>query len=275
MLVLVSAALAGFAANSLLTRAALQGALVDPMTFMSVRLVSGALMLAAIIRFRSAGRAGRGSWIMATALATYAVAFTLAYTRIAAGAGALLLFASVHVTMFARGWVRGERPSAAGLAGTALAIVGLGVLTAPGLSAPDATGALLMVVAGASWGVYSLLGRSSADPMATTADNFMRAAVMTVPLVVMGMQVGRIPSPQWTTAGVVLASLSGAVASGLAYAAWYAALPRLPAWRAALVQLAVPVVTALAAAIVLNEAVTMRLLAALALVVGGLWLARR
>ena len=73
----------------------------------------------------------------------------------------------------------------------------------------------------------------------------------------------------------VAGSAAGAVASGLAYAAWYAALPQLAAWRAALVQLAVPVVTALAAALVLNEAVTMRLLAALALVVGGLWLARR
>ena len=212
---------------------------------------------------------------MAVALATYAVAFTAAYTRIAAGAGALLLFASVHVTMFVRGWLGGERPSTAGITGTALAVVGLGVLTAPGLSAPDTVGAVLMVIAGVSWGVYSLRGRSSADPLATTADNFLRASAMTVPLVVVGLQVGRIPAPQWTTSGLILAVLSGAVASGLAYAAWYAALPRLAAWRAALVQLAVPVVTALAAALVLNEAMTMRLLAALALVVGGLWLARR
>ena len=46
----------------------------------------------------------------ALALAGYAVAFTLAYTRIGAGIGALLLFGAVQVTMIATGLLRGERP---------------------------------------------------------------------------------------------------------------------------------------------------------------------
>ncbi len=267
---LITLALLGFAANSLLTRGALGGGYLDPMTFMVVRLASGTIMLALMVRFRTATRSGRGSWLMAVALAGYAVAFTLAYTRIAAGAGALLLFASVHLTMFAAGLTRGERPSPRGLIGTALAVLGLVVLTMPGLAAPDLRGALMMIAAGACWGVYSLAGRRSADPLATTADNFLRATALTLPVAWVALD-----TPMVSTTGLALAVLSGAVASGLAYAVWYSVLPHLAAWRAALLQLAVPVITAAAAVIVLSEPMTTRLLLALALVIGGIGLSHR
>lgn len=265
LLPLVVMALAGFAANSLLTRAALGGGHLDPMAFMMVRLASGAAMLAGLVRLRSVARAGRGSWLMALMLAGYAVAFTMAYTRIAAGAGALLLFASVHLTMFGAGLVRGERPSGRGLIGTALAIVGLLVLTMPGLQAPDVAGAVLMILAGLCWGVYSLAGKRSADPLATTSDNFLRATLICVPLALVARDT-TVVSPT----GLTMAVLSGAIASGLAYAAWYAVLPHIAAWRAALLQLVVPVATALAAVVVLSEPMTSRLVLALALVIGGI-----
>jgi len=202
---------------------------------------------------------------MALMLAGYAVAFTMAYTRIAAGAGALLLFASVHLTMFGAGLVRGERPSGRGLIGTALAIVGLLVLTMPGLQAPDVAGAVLMILAGLCWGVYSLAGKRSADPLATTSDNFLRATLICVPLALVARDT-TVVSPT----GLTMAVLSGAIASGLAYAAWYAVLPHIAAWRAALLQLVVPVATALAAVVVLSEPMTSRLVLALALVIGGI-----
>ncbi len=262
---LITLALLGFAANSLLTRGALGGGLLDPMTFMVVRLVSGTIVLALLVRFRPTGRRGRGSWLMAAALAGYAVAFTLAYTRIAAGAGALLLFAAVHLTMVTAGLARGERPSTRGLIGTALAVVGLVVLTMPGLSAPDPAGALLMLAAGACWGAYSLAGRRSTDPLSTTADNFLRATAMSLPVAWLALE-----TPVITTTGLTLAVVSGGLASGLAYAVWYAALPRLAAWRAALLQLAVPVLTAFAAVVILSEPMTSRLWLSLALVLGGI-----
>lgn len=269
MPLLTLAALLGFAANSLLTRGALGGGHLDPMAFMVVRLLSGTVVLGLLVWLRPASRAGRGSWLMAAALAGYAVAFTIAYTRIAAGAGALLLFASVHFTMFVSGVARGERPSPRGLIGTALALAGLVVLTLPGLEAPNVTGSLLMVAAGACWGVYSLAGRGSSDPLATTADNFLRATLISLPVAWFARE-----APVVTGVGVGLAIVSGAVASGLAYAVWYSVLPRLAAWRAALVQLAVPVLTAVAAVVVLSEPMTSRLLAALALVIGGIGLAQ-
>ncbi|GMV22734.1 MAG: hypothetical protein AMXMBFR57_26830 [Acidimicrobiia bacterium] len=267
---LILMALAGFSANSLLTRYALDRHLLDPMDFMAVRILAGAAMLAIIVGLRRRARSGRGSIRMALMLAGYAVAFTLAYTRIAAATGALLLFASVHLTMVGIGVAHGERLTRRQIGGNLLAVSGLLVLTAPGLQAPSLSGALLMVAAGACWGVYSLEGRRSADPTATTADNFALACVIAIPV----MLVARSGAPV-TTSGLSLAVVSGGVTSGLAYAAWYAVLPHLPAWRAALVQLAVPVVTAGAAAVILSEPLTARLWAALALVVGGIALAGR
>ncbi|MDA1307482.1 MAG: DMT family transporter [Acidobacteria bacterium] len=265
LLFLLCLALAGFAANSLLTRGALEGGHMDPMTFMVVRLVSGAAMLALLVRLRHTPRTGRGSWAMAAALAGYAVAFTLAYTHIPAGAGALLLFAAVHLTMFSSGLLRGERPAARGVGGTLLAATGLVVLTAPGLEAPSLTGAVMMTAAGLCWGLYSLAGRRSADPLATTADNFIRATLLSLPVAWLWLD-----DATMTSTGIMLAVTSGAIASGLAYAAWYAVLPHLAAWRAALLQLAVPVITAVAAVFVLSEPLTSRLLIALALVIGGI-----
>jgi drug/metabolite transporter (DMT)-like permease len=267
---LILMALAGFSANSLLTRFALERQLLDPMDFMAVRIVAGAAMLAVVVRTRRQPRSGRGSMRMAVMLAGYAIAFTLAYTRIAAATGALLLFASVHLTMVGLGIVHGERLSPRQIFGNLLAVSGLLVLTAPGLQAPSMSGALLMVIAGACWGVYSIEGRRSADPTATTADNFAFASLLCLPV----MLASRSGMPI-TPMGTALAVTSGAVTSGLAYAAWYAVLPHLPAWRAALVQLAVPVVTAGAAALLLAEPLTTRLWMALALVLGGITIAGR
>src|SRR5262245_43171840 len=160
---LTAAALIGFASNSLLTRGALATGRLDAATFMSVRLLTGAATLALLARLRRQATTERGSWTSAAALAGYAVAFTLAYGRIGASVGALVLFGRVQITMIGTGLVRGERPARIDWAGVALAIGGLLVFTVPGVDAPDPLGTALMAVAGACWGVYSLAGRSSRD----------------------------------------------------------------------------------------------------------------
>jgi len=75
-----------------------------------------------------------------------------------------------------------------------------------------------------------------------------------------------------TSTGLLLAVASGSLASGVAYTLWYMTLPSLAAWRAAIIQLIVPVLTALAAAVLLSETITPRLVAATALVALGVWL---
>lgn len=259
--------LTGFAANSLLTRAAITGQHLDAWTFMVVRLFSGTVMLTALVRLRRSPIRDRGSWLMALALGGYAVLFTLAYVRITVGPGALLLFGSVQLTMFGVAHAHGERLSFVQWTGVALALAGFLVLTLPGLTAPDPLGATLMTGAGLSWALYSVLGRRSTDPLSVTADNFLRASAI---VLIVACATGL--SGPFSLTGFVLAAASGAIASALAYAAWFAVLPVLPVWRAATMQLSVPVLTALGAAALLGEPIHLRLATAMGLALLGVWL---
>jgi drug/metabolite transporter (DMT)-like permease len=255
-------ALAGFAANSLLCRAALAGGgqRIDAVSFTAVRIVSGMVMLGVLLAARR-GRYRGGSWASALALVAYAVGFSLAYVRIGAGVGALILFGCVQATMLGTGIFQGERPSVREWVGLALALGGLAWLTAPGASAPDAVGALLMAGAGVAWGVYSLRGRGSTDPLAATARNFLLGVPWVLGFAALSALAGRW-TPHATAAGVGLAVASGALASGVGYSLWYAALPHLTATRAAIVQLCVPVLAAVGGVALLGEAVTARLVGA-------------
>lgn len=267
VVLLTAATLICFSANSLLTRGALAESRIDWASFTLIRLVTGALMLALLVRGRSRRSTERGSWWSGVALAGYAVTFTFAYTRIGAAVGALLLFGAVQATMIATGLVRGERPARIDWVGVALAIAGLLVLTLPGAAAPDSTGAALMIAGGICWGAYSLAGRGSRDPLSATAGNFAWATLVAV--IVVGLLI-----PQWHLSGqgVLFAAASGSVASGLGYTLWYTVLPALAAWRAAVIQLIVPVLTAFAAALLLGESISTRLVAASALISAGVWL---
>lgn len=264
------AALLGFAANSLLCRAALGSAAIDAATFTLVRLVSGAVALGTLVRLSSGPRPlrGAGSWRAAAALFVYAIAFSFAYLRLGAGVGALVLFGMVQTTMILGGLRAGERPRAAQWGGLAMAFSGLVALTLPGLSAPDPLGAGLMAIAGAAWGVYSLFGRGCAVPLAATADNFLRSLPMAGCASLLCL-----PLLHTTPRGLLLAVTSGALTSGIGYSLWYAALRHLPATRAAIVQLGVPVLTALGSTVLLGEVLTVRLVAAGSAILAGIALA--
>jgi drug/metabolite transporter (DMT)-like permease len=254
-----------FAANSLLTRAAVGRGLLDAATFTTVRLASGAAMLWLITRLRPAPSPDRPQgWMPAAALAVYMAAFSFAYTRVDAAAGALLLFGAVQLTMMGWGLRGGVRPHWWDWAGATIAFAGLAALVAPGLTAPDPSGAALMAVAGVAWGVYSLLGRHVAEPLPATAAAFVRAVPAGL-----AMSLATRHAAHVSSTGIVLAFLSGALASGVGYTLWYFALPALSAWRAAVLQLLVPALTAAGAVLLLGEAVTLRLAAAGAAIAAG------
>ncbi|MCM8738192.1 DMT family transporter [Azospirillum sp. A1-3] len=265
-------AMLAFAANSILCRLALTQTDIDPAGFTLVRIASGAASLWLIARATGHAKAGAGSWRGAAALLAYAAAFSFAYLTMTAGTGALLLFGAVQATMILVGLYRGERLVPLQWGGLALALGGLALLLAPGLSAPDPLGALLMMAAGAAWGVYSLLGRTSRDPIATTAGNFLRAAPMAAVLALLAALAGPLfgGGVRWDQGGLVYAVLSGALASGVGYSIWYAALPALTAARAASVQLSVPVITALVAVLALGERITPVLALSSVAVLGGI-----
>jgi drug/metabolite transporter (DMT)-like permease len=262
---LTALAMGAFAGNSLLCRQALQHTAIDPASFTAVRLISGAAVLWALVRWR--GQRSVGDWASATALFVYAAAFSFAYLSLSAGTGALLLFGAVQATMLGWGLWRGQRLGLGQAAGLVLAMGGLTALLLPGVSAPPVTGALLMLAAGAAWGVYSLRGRGAGEPTAVTAGNFLRAGALALVLGLAGLPWARI-DPM----GLVWALCSGALTSGLGYAVWYAALKGLHPTSSASVQLSVPVLTALGGAALLSEPVTLRLaLCSLAILGGIAW----
>lgn len=259
-------ALVAFAANSLLTRLALGTHAIDAASFTLLRLGSGAAVLSLLVRKQ--GRklvAPRGSGAFGPlALFGYVAPFSFAYVRIGAAVGALVLFGVVQLTMLGYGISRGERPSAWSWLGLGLATMGLLVLTVPSATRPDPLGLALMVVAGVAWAAYSLAGRESADPVAANAWSFLLASL---PAFVLATVVHSPVEPSWR--GVTLAVMSGGVTSGLGYAVWYRALPRLSVMQAAVAQLGVPIIAAVGAALLLHERLSARLLLAGLLVLGG------
>jgi drug/metabolite transporter (DMT)-like permease len=266
-----SVALLGFAANSLLCRAALRGTLVDAASFTSIRLGSGALALFALRRASSRSSSGSsGDFASAAALFAYALAFSIAYLRIGTGIGALILFGSVQTTMIGWALVRGERPAPAEWLGLAIAVAGLVILVFPGLQAPDPSGSLLMATAGASWGIYSLRGRRAVAPLAATAGNFARALPLALGASALAAATRGVSI---TGRGALLAAISGAVTSGLCYSVWYAVLPKLGATRAAIVQLTVPALAALGGVAILGETLQLRTALAGGAILGGVALA--
>ena len=261
-----------FAANSVLCRLALGRGAIDAASFTSVRLASGALMLLLVAAAFGKKLPAMRSYkpLSALLLFLYAAAFSFAYINLSTGTGALILFGSVQATMLSVALCSGERPHAFEWAGLLLALGGLVYLVFPGIeSAPPLLSSTCMAVAGASWGLYSLVGRGSADPLADTTRNFVLALPLAFAVNLLALRGGAHVS----SAGVMLAVLSGALASGVGYVVWYAALRGLTATRAATVQLAVPVLAAAGGVIVMSERVTLRLLLAAALILGGIGLA--
>lgn len=258
-------AMLAFAGNSLLCRIALRDTAIDAATFTAIRIASGALMLAIILKSRGSRPLEGGSWFAALMLFSYAAFFSFAYRELSAATGALLLFGAVQMTMMGFGLFAGERLGVVKIAGLAIALGGLVTLLLPGLAAPPLVGALLMIVAGVSWGVYSIVGRTLGNPTAATGGNFLRAVPFAAALGLAGLGHSAVDLH-----GALYAVLSGAITSGLGYALWYAALPSLKSTQAAIIQLSVPALAALGGAVLLAEPITARLLMASAAILGGI-----
>ena len=260
-------ALVAFAFNSILCRLALRGDEIDAASFTSVRLTSGAVTLIVLSYFfsKSKNKTGQGNWYSAFFLFAYAICFSFAYVGLTAGTGALILFGCVQLTMIGVAIWRGEKPTPVELIGLAAAFGGLVYLVLPGLSSPPMFNAGLMAAAGIAWGAYTLRGKSSSDPLADTTGNF----VFSLPFMLLAI-IPFLSRIQLSNRGVILAILSGAVASGIGYTVWYAALKHHTATRAAILQLAVPVIAAAGGVFFLAEAATTRLWIAGTAILGGI-----
>lgn len=255
-----------FAANSVLCRLALGTHAIDAAAFTLLRLLSGAVVLFFITLLPTSGQpASKGSWSSALMLFLYAVSFSYAYLSLDTGTGALLLFGAVQITMITLSLFSGSRMHVAEWIGVVIAFTGFVYLVLPGITTPSALGFMLMTVAGIAWGIYTLKGRRSKNPLADTAYNFIR----TMPLVLV-LSFFTFSNMYYTQDGVVLALISGGITSGIGYTIWYIALGGLSVVQAAVLQLSVPVIAALGGVIFIAEAITLRLVLSALLVLGGI-----
>ncbi|MFV1877506.1 DMT family transporter [Nioella sp.] len=260
-----------FAANSILNRMALAGGDIDALGFAIIRVLSGAGMLVVLVLIQRRGLPmfQPGRLAGALSLCLYLLGFSIAYLRLDAGLGALILFGCVQITMFAGAILGGESVPPARWLGAGLAMAGLGWLVWPaGEVTVPLMGTVFMALAGVGWGIYSLAGRKAGDPLAATAANFLWA--VPVCLIIPIFLPVQMEPVDVTTKGILLACLSGAVTSGLGYALWYSLLPQLKATVAGLVQLSAPVIAILGGVLLLGEGLSLRLVLAAAIVLGGI-----
>jgi len=266
---LTGLALIAFAANSVLCRLALGSGVIDAASFTVIRLLSGAIVLLLVI---SAGRSRKdskattkGSWVASFMLFLYAATFSYAYIPLDTGTGALVLFGAVQITMILLSIISGVRLHVIEWVGMVVAFTGLVYLVLPGLTTPSLSGFLLMAVAGVAWGIYTLKGRGSKNPLMDTACNFLRTIPFAFLLAIVTMR-----GAHYSFDGIILALLSGGLTSGLGYTIWYVALGGLSSTQAAVLQLSVPVIAALGGVVFVSESITLRLAVSTVIVLGGI-----
>jgi len=269
-------ALIAFAANSLLCRMALAQGYIDAWNFTIIRLVSGAVCLGLIMAIytynlkrkgalNNAILSDTGSWRSSISLLVYALCFSIAYIELDTGTGALILFSAVQLTMIGWGIYKKEQLSKLQWGAFFVALAGFVYLMLPSAAVPSLLGASLMALSGVAWGVYSIRGKACVSPLRTTAFNFIRSLVAIPVLLLVAIGYLKTVSMQ----GVLLACASGAIASGIGYSIWYVAMPLLKSTQAAVVQLCVPVLAAIAGMLFLSEQVTVEFIIASSLILGS------
>jgi drug/metabolite transporter (DMT)-like permease len=264
--------LTAFAANSVLCRLALGEQTIDAASFTAIRLVSGAIVLFLILQLpgEANNSKSKSSWFAASMLFLYAISFSYAYITLDTGTGALILFGSVQLTMILITLFKGTKLHVTEWAGVLIAFSGFVYLILPGISTPSFSGFILMTLAGIAWGIYTLGGRGSINPLADTAQNFIRTLPLVIAISVIAILTNQ--NIHVSQKGIVLAILSGAIASGIGYTIWYAALRGLSATQAAVVQLLVPVIAAVGGVIFVSEVITSRLQLSSVMILGGILL---
>ena len=282
-------ALIAFAANSLLCRMALADGAIDAWNFTAIRLLSGAACLGLIMmaqahylrrnslkrtslkqnslkrtalkqtgNFDPAALTDKGDWLSAISLVVYALCFSVAYQALDTGTGALILFAVVQLTMIGWGIYNKEPLNRIQWLALLIALIGFVYLMLPSAATPSLSGALMMAISGAAWGIYSIRGKTCVSPLRTTGFNFLRSLVAVPILALIGMSYLSTIS----MTGVMLAVASGAIASGIGYSMWYVAMPLLKTTQSAVVQLCVPVLAAIMGVVFLSEQLTLEFIIA-------------
>lgn len=267
LIVCISLALLAFAGNSILCRLALGEDSIDAASFTIIRLLSGIIVLAIVLKIfnRNSQSTSKGSWLASFMLFLYAVTFSFGYISLDTGTGALVLFGAVQITMILASLISGNKLHYIEWIGMIIAFLGFVYLVGPSLNSPSLMGFILMTISGIAWAFYTLRGKGSISPIGDTTYNFLRTLPFVIILIFMTFRDANLSQQ-----GILLAALSGGIASGIGYTVWYIALGGLSITQAAVIQLFVPVIAAIGGVIFANEMISLRLVLSSIMVLGGI-----
>ena len=268
--VLIIFSLVAFAGNSILSRIALGGGEIDAASFTSVRLLSGIALLLVLNRvfeknIEKDNRKSKGSWKSSFSLFIYAVTFSYAYVYLDTATGALVLFASVQITLLLINYYLGFKVCISEWLGFVTAFMGFLYLVWPNLSTPSLVGFILMSMSGVAWAVYTFLGKSSKYPLRETTYNFLCTLPFVFLLIAFTFNVFH-----FSIKGIYLAVIAGSLTSGVGYAIWYQSLKYISVLEASLLQLLVPAIAAVGGVILVGENLSTRLLLSSIIILGGI-----
>jgi drug/metabolite transporter (DMT)-like permease len=264
--ILTSLALIAFAANSVLCRLALGNNVIDASSFTIIRLLAGAIVLFCIVLF-SKGKTSttsKGNLLSSFMLFLYAITFSFAYLSLDTGTGALILFGAVQITIIIHTLLSGNKLRPLEWLGVITSFLGFIYLISPGVSSPSIIGFVLMTIAGISWGIYTIKGQTSKNPLRDTTYNFIK----TLPFITI-LYIATMTQSNYSTEGILLAIIAGGVTSGIGYTIWYMAIRGLSSIQSAVLQLLVPVIAAFSGVIFISEIITVRLTVSSILILGG------
>lgn len=259
------------ALNSIFCKLALSNNFIDAFSFTMYRVLFGAITLILIYLYKrkKLDFSTKTNWLSSLILFLYAISFSYSFLNIEAGVGTLLLFAVVQLVMVIFSLFHKEKINLQKIAGIFLAMAGLIYLLYPKQSFElSLFHAFLMIIAGVSWAVYTVLGKKSSDSLYNTTDNFTKA------LIFVGIfYLIFTPENSFTTnKGILLAFISGSITSAVGYLLWYEILPKMQLITAGIIQLFVPVISIVVSIVFLNESLTMTLFLSTVIIFTGILL---
>ena len=263
-------ALIFLASNSILCKLAIINLNADAYSFTFLRLVFAALTLFFIVTLKekTVSLNLKRNWINPFFLFLYAISFSYAYINLDAGLGTLILFAFVQLTISLYAIFKREKIYLKQYFGIFIAFLGLVYLFYPKDDfSISIEGFLLITISGISWGIYTILGKKSNNPLKDTNENFIKS----VPFLFIFIFIFPV-NIQINSDGLILSFLSGAVTSAIGYFIWYKVLNNITIITAGVIQLIIPIIAIALSILLLNEPITITLIVSTTLILIGIYL---
>lgn len=255
---LIALSLLFLASNSIFCKLALVNNYIDAYSFTLLRLLFGAITLVLIYFYKTKKIyfSKKTNWLSSFMLFSYAICFSYSFINIDAGMGTLLLFTVVQIVMVLFSLFQKEKITVQKFFGVILALFGLAYLLYPKDSFEISLfHAFLMIIAGISWAIYTILGKKSSDSLYNTMDNFVKSLIFIVIFYILFLPENIFI----TNKGLFLAFVSGSITSAIGYVLWYEVLPKMQFITAGIIQLFAPIISIVISIIFLNESLSMTL----------------